>query len=261
MTQTIKHLVRLDLIALNSKQKRLIPVMLILLAVGAVGAVFVEPALMLICMLIVSGMLPGMLFRTEESSHSAKVFSVLPVERKDVVSARFLLLTASLLCISLLSGIMMQISYHIHIFVMKDFYDDIFSILMPDITDALKLNGFYKALFALVFMFCMGHQAKGLRKYFREGDTAAAESSLRRIGKKVLLPVIIILLFELVVVLIGMPAFKVFMSVLSGLCGMITTMLKLRNGLVMLLIFIAAGFGFAAYHYTAATLEYDDKEL
>ena len=261
MTQTIRNLVRLDLIALNSKQKRLIPVMLVLLAVGTVGAFFLEPALMLICMLIVSGMLPGMLFRTEESSHSAKVFSVLPVERKDIVSARFLLLTVLLVCISLLSGFVMQISYHIHIFAMKDFYDDIFSILMPDITDALKLNGFYKSLFALTFMFCMGHQAKGLRKYFREGDTAAAESSLRRIGKKILLPVMIYLLFELAILLIGIPAYKAFMSVLGGLGSIITAMMKLGNGLVLSLICIAAGFGFAAYHYTAATLEYDDREL
>ena len=172
-----------------------------------------------------------------------------------------LLLTVLLLCISLLSGIVMQISYHIHIFVMKEFYDDIFSILMPDITDALKLNGFYKGLFALVFMFCMGHQAKGLRKYFREGDTAAAESSLRRIGKKILLPVAVIMLFELAILLIGMPAFKFIMSVLSGLWSIFMTLLKLGNGLVMWLIGVSAGFGLAVYHYTAAALEYDDKEL
>ena len=38
-------------------------------------------------------------------------------------------------------------------------------------------------------------------------------------------------------------------------------LLKLGNGLVMWLIGISAGFGLAAYHYTAAVLEYDDKEL
>ena len=61
--------------------------------------------------------------------------------------------------------------------------------------------------------------------------------------------------------LIGMPAFKFIMSVLSGLWSIFMTLLKLGNGLVMWLIGVSAGFGLAVYHYTAAALEYDDKEL
>ncbi len=261
MTQTIKKLIRLDLIALSGRQKRMIPVMILLLLIGAAGAILIEPAIMLICMMIVSGMFPGLLFRTEESAHSSRVFTILPVARKEVVSARFLLLTSLLLTVSVISFAVMMLSCRLHIFLTSGFYEEIISVLMPDLTTSLNLRGFYQGLFSLVFMFCMGRQAKGLRKYFREGDTAAAEGTLRRIGKKILLPVAVIMLFELVMLLIGMPAFKFIMSVLSGLGSIFMAMMKLGNGLVLWLIGVSAGFGLAVYHYTAAALEYDDKEL
>ncbi len=261
MTQTIKKLIRLDLIALSGRQKRMIPVMILLLVIGAAGAILIEPAIMLICMMIISGMFPGLLFRTEESAHSSRVFTVLPVARKEVVSARFLLLTSLLLAVSVISFAVMMLSCRIHIFLTSGFYEEIISVLMSDLTKTLSLRGFYQGMFALVFLFCMGRQAKGLRKYFREGDTAAAEGTLRRIGKKILLPVAVIMLFELVMLLIGMPAFKFIMSVLEGLWSIFMALLKLGNGLVLWLIGVSAGFGLAAYHYTAAVLEYDDKEL
>lgn len=261
MTQTIKKLIRLDLIALSGRQKRMIPVMILLLLIGAAGAILIEPAIMLICMMIVSGMFPGLLFRTEESAHSSRVFTILPVARKEVVSARFLLLTSLLLTVSVISFAVMMLSCRLHIFLTSGFYEEIISVLMPDLAKSLNLRGFYQGLFSLVFMFCMGRQAKALRKYFREGDTAAAEGTLRRIGKKILLPVAVIMLFELAILLIGMPAFKFIMSVLSGLWSIFMAMMKLGNGLVMWLIGVSAGFGLAVYHYTAAALEYDDKEL
>lgn len=261
MTQTIKKLIRLDLIALSGRQKRMIPVMILLLLIGAAGAILIEPAIMLICMMIVSGMFPGLLFRTEESAHSSRVFTILPVTRKEVISARFLLLTSLLLTVSVISFAVMMLSCRLHIFLTSGFYEEIISVLMLDLTKSLNLRGFYQGLFSLVFLFCMGRQAKGLRKYFREGDTAAAEGTLRRIGKKILLPVAVIMLFELAVLLIGMPAFKFIMSVLEGLWSIFMAMMKLGNGLVLWLIGVSAGFGLAVYHYTAAALEYDDKEL
>ena len=89
MTQTIKKLIRLDLIALSGRQKRMIPVMILLLVIGAAGAILIEPAIMLICMMIVSGMFPGLLFRTEESAHSSRVFTVLPVARRRLFRRAF----------------------------------------------------------------------------------------------------------------------------------------------------------------------------
>ena len=112
MTQTIKKLIRLDLIALSGRQKRMIPVMILLLLIGAAGAILIEPAIMLICMMIVSGMFPGLLFRTEESAHSSRVFTILPVARKEVVSARFLLLTSLLLTVSVISFAVMMLSLY-----------------------------------------------------------------------------------------------------------------------------------------------------
>lgn len=261
MTQTIKNLIRLDLIALSGKQKRLFGAVLVLLMLGIAGAVLIDPYFILLCVNVVAGMLPQTLFRTEEKAHSARVFSLLPVERKQVVSARFLLMLSVTAAISLLSAVVMQLSYHIHIFLMRNFYDDIFSILMPDVTEALTLSGTYKAVFALIFMIFMGHTAKWLRKYFRSDDTAAAEGSLRRIGKKILLPVVIYLLFELLLLLIGLPAYRMLIRILGGLGSIMLTLAKLGNGTVVFLICIAAGFGLAAFHYTAAVLEYDDKEL
>lgn len=261
MTDTIKKLIRLDLIALSGKQKRLFRVILVLMITGIAGAVLIDPYVMLLCVDIAAGMLPQMLFRTEEKSHSSRVFSLLPVERNQVVSARYVLMLSVTLVISLVSAVVMQISYHIHIFLMKNFYDDIISIFMPDVTEALTMQGIYKAVFALVFMIFMGQMAKRLRKYFRSDDTAAAEGSLRKIGKKLLIPILIFLLFQLVVLVIGKPAYKMLIRILSGLGSIILTLAKLGNGTVIFLICIAAGFGLAAFHYTAAVLEYDDKEL
>ena len=57
------------------------------------------------------------------------------------------------------------------------------------------------------------------------------------------------------------PGLKELIRILGGLGSIMLTLAKLGNGTVVFLICIAAGFGLAAFHYTAAVLEYDDKEL
>lgn len=254
-------LMRIDLLTMNG-DKNSMRSMLILLFIGSIaGEIFISPIFGFIGMLMVGSMIVVTWYQSQSKYHAAKLFGLLPVSRKDIVTARFMLFIGLFIAMSIVMYAFMELSLVLGIH--KEITGDLQAVLEKMGAD-IGFDSACRLGFFVFFYFGLLTVASSLKGYFTNPtafETAAGlGTSVSKMNAKGAL--------KFIVVLIVVIAVSLFFSgiLYLGTAGAVIMQLFVQlftagGGLMFGLVMITlAGFS-AYYNYICTVIAYEDAEI
>ncbi len=255
--KTIMDLIKADLMIINGSKSSMRTLFFLLIAFAVGGGIFFSPFVVIVVMLLLAAMFVPFIFQMQTQSHCEPMFSLLPIERKDLVRARFLFMISLYLGLSVILYLIMLLSFGLNIFE---------SVQDVDFDAFLQEWGIGFTHFALCNLGFLAAFAGGmvlmtfqLRQYFRNNERFA-DDALTRFSAKEIIIVVLIWIAAVVILLtaVGEIAMGVTASILLQLFLQLAT--AADGALLAAVLFVIAGFE-AAYQYICTVLEYDAKDL
>lgn len=248
----IIDLMRVDLIALRGKKGGTFRTMVILLVMCALSGILFMPIFWAVYVFAAAALIVPMIINQEIRSEYEKTFCILPVDRKSVVFARFLLTMSLFSGISIVLYAFMKISLAAGL--SQQTIDELFEIMGI----SASISEFYNVIFSVAFMIGIMVMAGKLRNYFKNGAVSRKNSLLRNVLKGILIYIVFMIAATLIIYASSVPfiqtAFSLIFTILSALS-------QPADGALLCLTLMIAGYGMAVYQAVCAVLEYDEREL
>ena len=250
--KTIIDLMRVDLIALRGKKGGTFRTMVILLVMCALSGILFMPIFWAVYVFAAAALIVPMIINQEIRSEYEKTFCILPVDRKSVVFARFLLTMSLFSGISIVLYAFMKISLAAGL--SQQTIDELFEIMGI----SASISEFHNVIFSVAFMIGIMVMAGKLRNYFKNGAVSRKNSLLRNVLKGILIYIVFMIAATLIIYASSVPfiqtAFSLIFTILSALS-------QPADGALLCLTLMIAGYGMAVYQAVCAVLEYDEREL
>lgn len=248
----IIDLMRVDLIALRGKKGGTFRTMVILLVMCALSGILFMPIFWAVYVLAAAALIVPMIINQEIRSEYEKTFCILPVDRKSVVFARFLLTMSLFSGISIVLYAFMKISLAAGL--SQQTIDELFEIMGI----SASISEFHNVIFSVAFMIGIMVMAGKLRNYFKNGAVSRKNSLLRNVLKGIHIYIVFMIAATLIIYASSVPfiqtAFSLIFTILSALS-------QPADGALLCLTLMIAGYGMAVYQAVCAVLEYDEREL
>lgn len=248
----IIDLMRVDLIALRGKKGGTFRTMVILLVMCALSGILFMPIFWAVYVFAAAALIVPMIINQEIRSEYEKTFCILPVDRKSVVFARFLLTMSLFSGISIVLYAFMKISLAAGL--SQQTIDELFEIMGI----SASISEFHNVIFSVAFMIGIMVMAGKLRNYFKNGAVSRKNSLLRNVLKGILIYIVFMIAATLIIYASSVPfiqtAFSLIFTILSALS-------QPADGALLCLTLMIAGYGMAVYQAVCAVLEYDEREL
>lgn len=253
--KTIIDLMRVDLIALNGKKTGTFRTMVILFIMCAVISISFMPVFLAVYVFVAAILITPMIINQEIRSEYGKTFCILPADRNSVVFARFLLTVSLLSAVSIVLYIFMQ--GFLASGINKQATEEIIEVF-DMLGISVSVSEFHNVTFSAAFMIGIMIMSKRLRNYFKNGAVSKKNSLLRNVLKGIFIYIIFMIAGTVLIYASSVPfiqtVFILIYTILSALSGP-------ADGVLLCLIFLAAGYGMAVYQAVCAGLEYDEREL
>lgn len=250
--KTIIDLMRVDIIALRGKKGGTFRTMVILLVMCALSGILFMPIFWAVYVFAAAALIVPMIINQEIKSEYEKTFCILPVDRKSVVFARFLLTMSLFSGISIVLYAFMKISLAAGL--SQQTIDELFEIMGI----SASISEFHNVIFSVAFMIGIMVMAGKLRNYFKNGAVSRKNSLLRNVLKGILIYIVFMIAATLIIYASSVPfiqtAFSLIFTILSALS-------QPADGALLCLTLMIAGYGMAVYQAVCAVLEYDEREL
>lgn len=260
-------LMKVDLITMNGEKNstKTLAVTMIVFC-GGMGF-FISPIAGVFCPLLMGAFFVSMLFQNELKYHSDKLWGLLPIGRRELVNARFLLILGLYTGSSLLFYLLMLISL-----AFKSYYlfwgedaekFDIIALFAERSGGALTALGVFNLIYLAGFAVGMMAAAGILRNYFKDPErfemllTLGKVQKTRKINYVIALFVFAVILLLVLIVGGVLPigsAAAVIIQLFSQLAGA-------ANGFLLGAVLVTIAVFSAVYKYVCTVLEYDEKEL
>ena len=256
----IYNIIRADLITINGGKNNMRGmVILITVMFGAMGFI-ISPIAGIYCPFEFGCFFVPMLFQNEQKYHSEKMYSIIPIERKDLVRSRFILTTGIYTVMSLIFYILMLISLKLGLYTKFMEGEDIIKIMLRNLSGFSTL-GFFNLIYFTSFAIGLSINASSLRKYFK--DSKYINTSLKKIkdsSKEEIFAIIFIFAVIVTWILIVSGIIPLGSSV-ALILGMILQLAQTADGFLLGAVIISTGIFSVIYKYICTVLEYDTKEL
>ncbi|MDE5577021.1 MAG: ABC-2 transporter permease [Oscillospiraceae bacterium] len=262
----IFDLMKADLITMNGGKNSMKTIAVLIAVCCGFTGFCISPIAGVECPFLMGVFFVPMLFRNELKYRSGKLWGLLPISRRDLVNARFLLVLGLYTVSSLLFYLLMLISL-----VFKPYYlffgedaekMDIVALLAECSGGALTALGVFNLIYFAGFAIGMMLAAGALRNYFNDPETAELLLSLGKVKTRKkdysaeLIAFAAVLLWVLTVsdVLPIGTAAAVIIQLIAQLAGA-------ANGFLLGTVLAAIAVFSAVCKYICTLLEYDEKEL
>lgn len=255
----IIDLMRIDLMGFKGKKDTDFKFFLFFTIVLGIALIFAGSFVSLF-VLVVAIVMCNILIRNEEKKGYRKSFGVVPTDRKSIVIARFVLLTL----ITTITGV---IVFTVMTIANKSgLYDTVWTDGAYAETDRLVdavLTPFIdktasRIVFGIVFMISLMVMSSMLRKYYKKGYKPKKNAALKGVLK------VVGGYFGfgfLAAVIIFTPVKRIVFPVIAVIFAVLKSLAMPFNGMLAMLLFIAAGYGFAVYMAVCAVVDYEKREL
>lgn len=263
----ILDLMKADIITMNGgKNSMKTSLVLMLVIFGGMGFVF-APMLGIVCPLMISVLLVPALFQNEMKYHSEKLHSILPIRRRDLVNARFLLMYGIYVVMFAAFYLFMLLSMKVKIFYMIMGDDakniDTMALAVKASQGAFTELGLFNLLYFISFSygcFIMGSQ---LRKYFKNKEVFDTSLSLGKGGKgdKKELVIGALIVCLLILIILTLTGILPLMSLIMPILQLFIQLAMAANGVLLGVMMVIMALFSAVYKYICAVFEYEDKEL
>lgn len=258
----ILDLIRVDLITMNGGKNNMKTILVLLLIIFGLLSFLFSPIVGIYCPLVTGVFFVPMLFGNELKYHSDKLWGLLPIRRRDLVSARFLFTTTIYTALFFVSYLLMLLSQKLKLYylVLGDSAEelDFITLIVQRSGGGYTELGLFNLLYFGAFSFGLIIMTRGLRNHFKDNKTI--EVSLKKASKKeyvyLLLSFVLILLLVLIVSGV-LPIGSVALAFLQ----LFLELAQAANGFLLGAVLVMIAVFSALYKYICTVLEYDEKEL
>lgn len=260
-------LMKVDLITMNgTKNSMKTLIVVIIVFFGGMGFC-ISPIEGVCCPLLIGAFFVPMLFQNELKYHSGKLWTILPIRRRDLVNARFLLILGLYTISSFLFYLLMLLSL-----ILKPYYFfwgedaeklDIITLLAEGSGGTLTAFGVFNLIYLAVYAFGMMTASRILRNYFKDPERIEgllSFSKIKKTRKKEYLLALLIFAVILLWVLI-VSGILPLGSVAAVIIQLFSQLAGAANGALFGAVLVTMAAFSAIYKYTCTVLEYDEKEL
>ena len=263
----ILDLIRTDLITMNGNNNNMKTMGFTMILICGGLAFITTPVFGVFVPLFLSGFFVPMIFQNEIKYHSEKMFSLLPIERKDLVRSRYILccgvyfIADILFFLLMLIALKLKLSYKI--MGEEAAQIDIISMIVKKSNGAFKETGLLSLMyFAVVALGCIW-LSSNLRNYFRDNSLFEQTFTLHKKGKFSLknnlsyIVIFGIILLYILVITGTIPAG----AALSVITGLISELARAAGGIMLMIVMLTMGIVHLIYSYICTVIDYENKEL
>ena len=230
----------------------------------AVLGFLVSPLAGLYIPFLLSAFFVPMLFNNEIKYHSERLWCLLPIQRRDLVNARFILSIGLYLAFTLAFYLLMLLSMRLHLW----------SVMDPETPDIVSMTaeragftplGFFNLCYFGTVAFGLILMAESLRKYFRDpasiraviggafGAMQKAKTTEYIFAAFIIGSIVLIALVITGILPVG-PAFVLLLRLLLNLA-------QAADGFLLAAVFLTISGFHVAFSYVSTLIEYDNREL
>lgn len=258
----ILNLMHADFITMNGGKESMRTLAVILfIFFGGLGFA-ASPLAGLYVPIILGGLFVPMLFHNEMKYKSEKMYSILPIERRDLVRSRFIISVGLYFAVSFVFYLLMLLSMKLGLYLPSDGNEnfDALSMLINLYGGGFTKLGMFNLLYFAAFSFGLIIMSGNLRKYFRNSEHFAALGQLKKAKKEeyFLAALIFSIIILLVLTVSGILPFGTAVSVINQLLSQLA---NAANGFLLGAVLIAVAVMSMIYKYTCTILEYDKREM
>ena len=202
--------------------------------------------------------------------HSEKLWALLPIARRDLVNARFLLAFGLYTGVSLLFWLLMMVSLRLHwwelLFQLDGTNEEMPTDIVGVMAELMGFTplGFFNLCFFGAFAFGMIAMSGALRKYFKDSklflDAWGKMGGIRKGSRKELIAgcVILGILALWILIVTGVLPVGQFVTMLAVLFN---NLARVADGFLMGATFLVIGLFHMIYQYICTIVEYEQKDL
>lgn len=258
----ILDLIRVDVITINGGKNNIKTLLILLFVVfGVLGIVF-SPIIGLYCPLVVGGFFVSMLFQGEQKFHTGKLWGLLPIRRRDLVTARYALSITAYTALFLITYLVMLIAEKLKIFylILGEEADelDFIALIVERSGGGFTELGLFNLLYFGAFAFGLIFMTGSLRKHFRDSKTVDLSIKKATKNEYILLALCVVGIFLLILIVSGViPAGPVLLVAAQ----LFAELAAAANGFLLGAVLVTIAVFSAIFKYICTILEYDEKEL
>lgn len=265
----ILDLIRSDFITMNgSKNNIRMSLVLVTALCGGLGFMF-SPLVGLYVPLIISSFFVPMIFQNEMKYHCERLYSLLPIERKDLVRSRYIMSAVLYIVFSMLFYLLMLLSMKLKLyyFTYGDAAEqlDIIKILAEK-TGGMTELGMFNLIYFAAFSVGLMTLASNLKKYFMDSQyfEMLFSGEMKKSNKKenirllLILGIIAAVIFLLAMIVSGYIPLGAASAVIIQLFAALASA---ANGFPISAVLLTVAVMTVIYKYVCTVLEYDEKEL
>ena len=230
-----------------------------------VGGFVISPICGCLCPMLGGFIFVSTLTQNEIKSRGEKMYCLLPIDRRELVRARFVSTAAFTAAITLVFYLLMLLSLKIRVYDILVEDGDFLAMFAERSNGALTelslLNMYFSAGFWLGIISALGM----LRGYFKDSrafgnemfETGERKMSLRDkmlIALMVLLPLTFAVLF-------GAGKLNGFLTAFSLVLQLVKMLAQAANGVILSALFISGAVFKAIHIYVSTVIDYEDTEL
>lgn len=198
------------------------------------------------------------LYGSEQKYHSEKMFSILPIARKDLVRSRFIMSCGIYIAAAGLFYLLMFLSLKMKVYI-KFGTIDIIGMFIERF-DSLSEMGFFNLVYSASFSLGLTAAAYTLHKYFKNSKSLSNQINLKMIDKGEIKYVIMTIVLITVIVLAVTDVLPLT-AVLAPVIMLIASLARAADGFLLSVVLVTISGFSAVYNYICSLLEYDEKEL
>lgn len=258
---------KVDVITMNGGKNNMKTLAVLMVVFCGGMGFFISPIAGVDCPFLMGAFFVPMLFQNELKYHSGKLWGLLPIRRRDLVNARFLLVLGLYTGSSLLFYLLMLLSL-----VFKPYYllfgenaekFDIIALVAERSGGALTSLGAFNLIYFAVFAIGMMAAAGSLRNYFKDPERFERSLSLGKVhkaAKKIYFIALFVFAVILLLVLIVGGVLPIGTAA-DVIIQLVAQLVGAANGFLLGAVLVTMAVFSAIYKYVCTVLEYDEKEL
>jgi len=254
-------IMRIDFMTMNGEKNSMRTLMIMVFIGSIAGELFLSPMFGFIGMIMVGGMTVPIVFSSHLKNGSEKIFGLLPVSRKQLVQARFIMFVALYIAMALIMYVFMEISLVVKIYA--ELTADMEKML-ASMGVGIVYNSLCRLLFFVFFAFGMIVVGSGLKGYFSDPEAYEAMMGAgTKVQKMKPRDIIILLVFFAALILFfllvsgGIPFSAGFAVILQLFIQIFTV----ADGVLFSIVMIALSGFSAMYSYVCTVIEYENKDI
>ena len=258
----IADIIRTDMTNMNGTKNNFKSAILISVILTMLGAFFFSPVTVAYIPLLMGTFLTPMVFQTEMKNHSEKMFCLLPIERKQLVQARFLMVFLYHLALSLSMYLLAILSMHLKLYTKLVENFDVIALIVEKSEGSFTEFQFLNLVFWIFFAISLMLLGNTMHRYFMNSERFLLALNMKKFKytKKEI--------FQLVLIFAGVIFLWFFVSgsIPLNAAGSVIVQLLIQlaeagNGFLLSTVLVVIALFEMVYQYIATVIEYDEKDL